>query len=51
VTLEGNATRTGPRPAIAAWRRSHSQRPELDGVVLKVPIAERKGMIAAAGSG
>jgi ABC-2 type transport system ATP-binding protein len=34
--------------AIAALAEVASQRPELDGVVLRVPIAERKGMIAAA---
>jgi ABC-2 type transport system ATP-binding protein len=34
--------------AVAALAEVASQRPELDGVVLRVPIAERKGMIAAA---
>jgi len=34
--------------AVAALAEVAAQRPELDGVVLRVPIAERKGMIAAA---
>jgi ABC-2 type transport system ATP-binding protein len=45
VTLE---TPAAAEAAIAALAEVASQRPELDGVVLKVPIAERKGMIAAA---
>jgi len=45
VTLE---TPAAAETAIAALAEVASQRPELDGVVLKVPIAERKGMIAAA---
>ena len=45
VTLEeaGDAA-----AAIAALAEVAAQRPELDGVVLRVPIAERKGTIAAA---
>ena len=34
--------------AVAALAEVALQRPELDGVVLRVPIAERKGMIATA---
>jgi ABC-2 type transport system ATP-binding protein len=45
VTLE---TSEMAEAAIAALAEVSSQRPELDGVVLRVPIAERKGMIAAA---
>jgi ABC-2 type transport system ATP-binding protein len=45
VTLEAAAE---AEAAVAALAEVASQRPELDGVVLRVPIAERKGMIAAA---
>jgi ABC-2 type transport system ATP-binding protein len=45
VTLE---SADGAEAAVAALAEVASQRPELDGVVLRVPIAERKGMIAAA---
>jgi ABC-2 type transport system ATP-binding protein len=45
VTLE---SADAAEAAVAALAEVASQRPELDGVVLRVPIAERKGMIAAA---
>lgn len=45
VTLE---TADEAEAAVTALAEIASQRPELDGVVLRVPIAERKGMIALA---
>ncbi len=45
VTLESAAD---AEAAVAALGEVASQRPELDGVALRVPVAERKGTIAAA---
>jgi ABC-2 type transport system ATP-binding protein len=45
VTLECAAD---AEAAVAALGEVASRRPELEGIVLRVPVAERKGMIAAA---